>query len=41
MLKHSVDHLQKGAMVDVQLTYDDYYYVEAMMRYKAMKEKKK
>lgn len=34
LLKHSVAHLPKGAMVDVPLTYADYYYVEAMLRYK-------
>lgn len=41
ILKHSTGHLPGNSEVDVPLTYADYYYVEAMMRYKAMKEKKK
>lgn len=39
ILKHSVGHLPKGAMIDVPLTYADYYYVEAMLRYKALGKK--
>lgn len=39
LLKHSVAHLPKGAMVDVPLTYADYYFVEAMLRYKNMSKK--
>ena len=40
ILKHSTGHLPGNSEVDVPLTYADYYYIEAMMRYKAMKEKK-
>lgn len=39
VLKHSVAHLPKGAMIDVPLTYADYYYVEAMLRYKRLGKK--
>lgn len=39
ILKHSVGHLPKGAMIDVPLTYADYYYVEAMLRYKKLGKK--
>ncbi len=39
ILKHSVGHLPKGAMIDVPLTYADYYYVEAMLRYKELAAK--
>jgi hypothetical protein len=34
ILKHSVAHLPKNTEVDSPLPYADYYYVEAMMRYK-------
>jgi unsaturated chondroitin disaccharide hydrolase len=34
ILLHSVGHLPGKSEVDVPLTYADYYYVEAMMRYK-------
>jgi unsaturated chondroitin disaccharide hydrolase len=34
LLKHSVSNMPKGTMVDVPLTYADYYFVEAMLRYK-------
>ncbi len=40
ILKHSTGHLPGNSEVDVPLTYADYYYIEAMMRYKAMKGKK-
>jgi unsaturated chondroitin disaccharide hydrolase len=40
ILKHSTGHLPGNSEVDVALTYADYYYVEAMMRYKTMKGKK-
>jgi unsaturated chondroitin disaccharide hydrolase len=40
ILKHSTGHLPGGSEVDVPLTYADYYYIEAMMRYKALKGKK-
>ncbi len=34
ILKHSVGNLTKDREVDVPLSYADYYYVEAMLRYK-------
>jgi len=34
ILEHSVGHIPQGTEVDVPLTYADYYYVEAMMRYR-------
>jgi unsaturated chondroitin disaccharide hydrolase len=34
ILKHSVGHLPQKSEVDVPLTYADYYFVEAMKRYK-------
>lgn len=34
LLKHSVGHFPKGALIDVPLTYADYYFAEAMLRYK-------
>lgn len=34
IIKHSVGHKPAGTEVDVPLTYADYYFVEAMMRYK-------
>lgn len=36
ILKHGVGHLPGDSEVDVPLTYGDYYYVEALMRYKKM-----
>jgi unsaturated chondroitin disaccharide hydrolase len=39
ILMHSVGHLPKGAMIDVPLTYADYYFVEAMLRYKNLGKK--
>lgn len=39
ILKHSTGHLPGNSEVDVPLTYADYYYIEAMMRYKAIKGK--
>ncbi|TWR28978.1 glucuronyl hydrolase [Mucilaginibacter pallidiroseus] len=35
ILMHSVGHLPAGTEIDVPLTYADYYFVEAMERYKA------
>ena len=35
VLKHSVGHLPAKSEVDVPLTYADYYFIEALMRYKA------
>lgn len=40
ILKHSTGHLPGNSEVDVPLTYADYYYIEAMLRYKALKAKK-
>ncbi|MDT0646515.1 glycoside hydrolase family 88 protein [Zunongwangia sp. F260] len=34
ILKHGVGHLPKNSEVDVPLTYGDYYFVEALKRYK-------
>jgi len=39
ILKHSVGHLPGKSEVDVPLTYADYYFVEAMLRYKQLGEK--
>lgn len=36
ILEHSVGHKPKNAMVNVPLTYADYYFIEAMLRYKNM-----
>lgn len=36
ILKHSVGFLPQNSEVDVPLTYADYYFVEALMRYRAM-----
>ena len=36
ILQHSVGHLPQKSEVDVPLTYADYYFVEAMKRYKDM-----
>ncbi|MDR0714117.1 MAG: glycoside hydrolase family 88 protein [Bacteroidales bacterium] len=37
ILKHSVGHLTGQSEVDVPLTYADYYYIEALLRYKNLK----
>jgi hypothetical protein len=37
ILKHSVGHMPNKSEVDVSLTYADYYFVEALMRYKKLK----
>lgn len=37
ILKHSVGNLPEGAEIDVPLTYADYYFVEALMRYHNVK----
>lgn len=37
ILKHSVGSIPHGTEVDVPLTYADYYFVEALLRYKKMK----
>jgi unsaturated chondroitin disaccharide hydrolase len=36
LLKHSVGHFPAQTEIDVPLTYADYYFVEAMIRYKAL-----
>ena len=37
IIQHGVGHFPAGTEVDVPLTYGDYYYVEAMIRYLGMK----
>lgn len=37
ILKHSVGHMPNKSEIDVPLTYADYYFVEALMRYKKLK----
>jgi hypothetical protein len=37
ILKHSVGHLPNNSEVDVPLTYADYYFVEALMRFRKLK----
>lgn len=39
ILKHAVGSLPHKSEVDVPLTYADYYYVEALLRYKSLKKK--
>ena len=34
LLKHSVGHLKGNSEVDVPLTYADYYYLEALLKYR-------
>jgi len=36
LLKHSVGHLPSKSEIDVPLTYADYYFVEAMLRYRQL-----
>lgn len=36
LLMHSVGHMPKKALVDVPLNYADYYFMEAMLRYKKL-----
>lgn len=40
ILKHSVGNIPSGTEIDVPLTYADYYYVEALCRYKSLNLKK-
>lgn len=40
ILRHSVGHLPAHSEVDVPLTYADYYFVEAMLRYRALAQAK-
>jgi unsaturated chondroitin disaccharide hydrolase len=37
LLKHGVGHIPENFEVDVPLTYGDYYFIEAIRRYKALK----
>lgn len=37
ILKHSVGHMPNNSEVDVPLTYADYYFVEALMRFRQLK----
>ncbi|MEN9686718.1 MAG: hypothetical protein RLZZ28_2504 [Bacteroidota bacterium] len=37
LLKHGTGHLPGNSEIDVALSYGDYYYIEALMRYKALK----
>jgi len=39
ILKHSVGHLPAKSEIDVGITYADYYFVEAMKRYKELADK--
>lgn len=39
LLKHSVGNIPGNSEIDTPLTYADYYYIEAMMRYLALKGK--
>ena len=41
ILKHSVGNMPAKKEIDVPLTYTDYYYVEALCRYKALQDDKK
>ncbi len=41
LLKHSVGSIPGKSEVDVPLTYADYYYIEAMMRFRKLPEQKK
>jgi len=36
ILKHAVGHMPNNSEVDVSLIYADYYYVEALMRYRKL-----
>jgi len=38
ILKHSVGHMPNNTEVDVPLTYADYYFIEALMRFKKLKD---
>ena len=38
-LLHSVGHMNKGWEVDASISYADYYYLEAFVRLKRLKEK--
>lgn len=38
ILKHGVGHMPNNSEVDVPLIYADYYYVEALIRFKSLTE---
>jgi unsaturated chondroitin disaccharide hydrolase len=38
LMKHGVGNMPNGTEIDVPLSYADYYFVEAMMRYRALNE---
>jgi rhamnogalacturonyl hydrolase YesR len=40
LLKHGVGNIPGGTEIDVPLSYADYYFVEAMMRYRSLMKKK-
>jgi len=40
LLMHSVGSLPNNSEVDVPINYADYYYLEAMIKYRALKENK-
>ena len=40
ILKHSVGNIPSGTEVDMPLSYADYYYVEALCRYKSLNNNK-
>jgi len=40
LLRHSVGHLPGKSEVDVPLTYADYYFIEAMLRYKELADRR-
>jgi len=37
LIEHCVGHIPQNTEVDVPLTYADYYFLEAMKRYKELK----
>jgi len=39
ILKHSVGGMPQNSEIDIPLTYADYYYVEALMRFKKLLNK--
>jgi unsaturated chondroitin disaccharide hydrolase len=36
IIQHGVGHMPNKTEIDVPLTYGDYYFIEAMIRYKAL-----
>ena len=36
LLSHSVGHKPKGSQVDVPIIYADYYFLEALLRYRQL-----